>query len=269
MVKRWKIAIIGGTGGMGQILARDLKPFGDIIIISRSLEKATQISEELGVHGGVLNDCKTADIIIISVPFDNILETCQNVFKIAKSGSLIIDISAIKSVLEQISPEIPPHLSYISMHPLFGPEGAFSGNNVLLVPVKGDNWLPLLQKLLRDLKATTTIVTAEEHDLIMSKIQVAHHFMYLILVGYLSQDQIPPNFYTRSFRKTLQNFQAIEKNLNVILEIQKHNPHAEEIRNEIVAFMEQFISLDQESKIQDLLQRIDAFKNTFLSKNED
>ena len=269
MVKRWEIAIVGGTGGMGQVLVRDLKPFAEIVVISRSLEKATQIAEELGVHGGILNDCKTADIIIISIPIDNMLETCQELFKIAKPGSLIIDIAAVKSFLKEISPQIPAHLSYISMHPLFGPEGSFSGNNVLLVPLKGDKWLPILQKLLHDLKANTTIVEVEEHDLLMSKIQVAHHFMYLILAAYLGQEQIPPNFYTRSFKKTLQNFQGIEKNLNVILDIQKNNPHAEETRKEIVALMEQFITLDQEPIIQDMLNRVDAFKRTFLSKKEE
>jgi hypothetical protein len=103
----------------------------------------------------------------------------------------------------------------------------------------------------------------------MSKIQVAHHFMYLILAAYLGQEQIPPNFYTRSFKKTLQNFQGIEKNLKVILDIQKNNPHAEETRKEIVTLMEQFITLDQEPIIQDMLNRVDAFKRTFLSKKEE
>jgi len=269
MIKRWEIAIIGGTGGMGQILAKELKTFANIVIISRSPEKAAQISKKLGVHSGILNNCKTADIIIVSVPLDKILETCQEVFKIAKPGSLITDIAAVKSFLDQLSPEIPAHLSYISMHPLFGPDGSFSDNNVLLIPVKGDKWLPILQKLLENLKATTTIVTVEEHDLLMSKIQVAHHFMYLVLAAYLGQEPIPPNFYTRSFRKTLQNFQGIIKNLTVILDIQKNNPQAEETRKELAALMEQFITLNQNSKIQDLLNRIDAFTKTFLNKKED
>ena len=205
MAKRWEIAIVGGTGGMGQILAKDLKSHADVVIVSRSLEKATQISEELGVRSGVLSNCKTADIIIVSVPIDNVLETCNELFEIAKPGSLIIDIAAVKNFLEEFSPQIPAKLSYISMHPLFGPEGSFSGNNVLLIPIKANKWLPSLQKLLHDLKATSTIVTIQEHDLLMSKIQVAHHFMYLTLAAYLSQDQITPNFYTRSFKKTLQS----------------------------------------------------------------
>ena len=265
MPKRWEIAIVGGTGGMGQILTKELKPFGEIIIISRSLEKATKFAEMLGVRSGILSNSNTADIIIVSVPIENIPQICREIFTIAKPGALIIDIAAVKSFLEEIKPEIPSHLSYISMHPLFGPEGSFLENNVLLVPIKADKWLPIIQKLLKALKSTTTVITSQENDLIMSKLQVAHHFIYLILASYLGQHPIPPNFFTRSFKKTLQSFMGIEKNLTTILDIQMENPHAELTRKEINSLMEHFTSLDA-SKIQELLSRIDAFKKEYLNK---
>ncbi|MDD1777607.1 MAG: prephenate dehydrogenase/arogenate dehydrogenase family protein [Candidatus Helarchaeota archaeon] len=265
MPNRWEIAIVGGTGAMGQILTKELKPFGEIIIISRSLEKATSFSKKFGVRAGILSNCNTADIIIVSVPIENTAQTCRDLFKIAKAGALIIDIAAVKRFLEEIKSEIPTHISYISMHPLFGPEGSFSENNVLLVPVKSDNWLPLIQKMLKKLKSTTTVITSHEHDSIMSKLQVAHHFIYLILASYLGQHPISPNFYTRSFKRTLQTFIGIEKDMNAILEIQKENPHAELTRKEISSLMEHFTSLDT-SKIQELLSQIDAFKKEYLNK---
>jgi chorismate mutase / prephenate dehydrogenase len=265
MPNRWEIAIVGGTGAMGQILTKELKPFGEIIIISRSLEKATNFSKTIGVRAGILSNCNTADIIIVSVPIENTSQTCRDLFKIAKAGALIIDIAAVKSFLEEIKSEIPTHLSYISMHPLFGPEGSFSENNVLLMPVKGDNWLPIIQKILKKLKSVTTVTTSQEHDSIMSKLQVAHHFIYLILASYLSQHPISPNFYTRSFKKTLQTFLGIERNLNTILDIQKNNPNAELTRKEISSLMQHFVSLD-DSKIQELLSKINAFKTEYLNK---
>lgn len=268
MPNRWEIAIVGGTGAMGQILTKELKLFGEIVIISRSLEKATKFSKKFGVRAGILSNCNTADIIIVSVPIENTPQTCRELFKIAKAGSLIIDIAAVKNFLEEIKSEIPTRLSYISMHPLFGPEGSFFENNVLLVPVKSDNWLPLIQKMLKKLKSNITVTTSQEHDSIMSKLQVAHHFIYLILASYLGQHPISPNFYTRSFKKTLQTFLGIERNLNTILDIQKNNPNAEITRKEIISLMEHFISLDP-SKIQELLSRIDAFKSAYLDKKEE
>jgi NAD dependent epimerase/dehydratase family enzyme len=61
MPKRWEIAIVGGTGAMGQILTKELKPSGEIVIISRSLEKATKASENFRVRAGILSNCNTAD----------------------------------------------------------------------------------------------------------------------------------------------------------------------------------------------------------------
>ena len=268
MTKRWEIAIVGGTGGMGQIFAKELKPFADVIIISRSLEKAQLFSKKLGVRGGLLKDCKTADIIIISVPIENTIETCQNLFPLAKSGSLLMDLSAVKDFLKTLKPKIPPHLSYISLHPLFGPAGTFQDYNVVILPIKADNWLPHIQDLLKNLGAQTIISTIEEHDFIMSKTQVAHHFIYLMLAAFFSETEITPEFFTRSFRKTLENFSGIEKNLPAILEIQRHNPHANVTRQEFANLIQAFIELDDDTKITELLSKIKAFKKTYLGENE-
>ncbi|NVM54414.1 MAG: prephenate dehydrogenase/arogenate dehydrogenase family protein [Candidatus Helarchaeota archaeon] len=264
MNKRYEIAIVGGTGGMGQVLVRELKTHADILIISRSLEKAKKNAETFGVRGGILKDCNTADITIVSVPVEYTHDTCQKLLKILKSGSLLIDISAVKTFIEDLKPDIPENISYISMHPLFGPEGSFQDFNVILIPVKDDKWLPIIQKLLSELGALTVIATSEEHDRIMSKIQVAHHFIYLMLASYLSDSQISPKFFTRSFRKTLQNFIGIEKNLDAILEIQKLNPHAQTTRKEFVSLMEKFISLDHEKNMKELLGNIQTFKEKYL-----
>ncbi len=266
MNKRWEIAIVGGTGGMGQLFAKELKSHAEIIIISRSLEKAEAISQKLGVRSGRLQDCRTADIIIISVPIENTYETCQALFQIVKPGSLIIDIAAVKTPLEKIKAELPAHLSYISMHPLFGPEGTFRNFNVLLIPIKEDHWLPKIQELLKKLGATSAITTPEEHDLMMSKIQVAHHFMYLALAAYLSDTQIAPHFFTRSFKETLKNFESIEKNLSVILEIQHTNPYAESTREEISSLIQDLIALKQATKIKELLDKVERFKRTYFLK---
>ncbi|MFX1296231.1 MAG: prephenate dehydrogenase/arogenate dehydrogenase family protein [Promethearchaeota archaeon] len=267
MNKRWEIAIVGGTGGMGQVFTKELKAHADIIIISRSLEKAKKFSEKLGVRYGILKDCNTADIIIISVPIKNTYEICQKLFKFVKPNSLIMDISAVKTHLKKIKLEIPNRVSYISIHPLFGPEGTFKDYNVILVPLKGDNWLSIIQELFDNIGAITSTATVEEHDTIMSKIQVAHHFIYLLLASYLNDTQISPKFFTHSFQKTLETFRRIEKNLPAIMEIQQENPYAESTRKEINLITQKLISLDPE-KIHKLLSKIEMFKKIYLLKKE-
>jgi prephenate dehydrogenase len=267
MENQREIAIVGGTGGMGQVFAKELKPYADVIIISRSLEKARSVSEKLGVRGGLLQDCSTSDIIIVSVPIENTLETCQKLFNIVKHNSLIIDISAVKIHLQKIKSQIPEQIFYISMHPLFGPEGTFKDFNVILIPLKDGNWLEEIQKLLEKLGAITTTATAKEHDSIMSKIQVAHHFMYLLLGSYLSDSKISQKFFTRSFRRTLENFRGIESNLPAIMEIQQANPLAKSTRKEMSMLLNELISLDQE-KINEIIKKIEIFKKNYLLKKE-
>ncbi len=267
MTKKRQIAIIGGTGGMGQVFAKQLKSHADILIISRSLEKANRFAEKIGVQGGTLQDCSTADIVIVSVPIEHTYQTCINLFPIVKSNSLIIDISAVKTHLKKILDQIPNNISYISMHPLFGPEGSFKDYNVILVPIKDDSWLPEIKALLSKLGSLVSTITAEEHDFIMSKIQVAHHFVHLLLAAYLSESSIPPKFFTRSFKKTLSNFQGIEANLKAILEIQESNPHAEKTRTEIAALVDTLITIDKE-KLSQLTQKIQIFKQHYLEKKE-
>lgn len=267
MTKQWEIAIVGGTGGMGQIFAKELKPFADVIIISRSLEKAEKISKKIGVRGGILKDCSAADIIVVSAPIESTYNYCLKLLQIMKPGSLLIDISAVKAFIDELKDEIPNHLSYISMHPLFGPEGRFRDFNVILIPIKDEkNWLSNVEELLHKLGATTAITTPADHDLIMSKVQVAHHFIYLLLAFYLGDIQIPPNFFTRSFRKTLERFKGIATNLNTVLEIQKANPHAKTTRKELSSIIEQFVSFDDETKLKELQNKIESFKKNYLQK---
>lgn len=262
------IAIVGGTGGMGQVLVRELKPYANITIISRDLRKADQLSKKFGVQGGILNDCNTADIIIVSVPVENTPEICYKLFTISKTGSLIIDISAVKNFLLDLKPHIPQHISYISMHPLFGPEGSFRDHNVVLIPIKDNNWLNLIESLLHKLGSHIVTTSPEEHDFIMSKIQVAHHAIYLLLACYLNDWETSAKFFTRSFIKTLKNFKGIEKNLNVILEIQKFNPFANSTREELLLTLKTLLSLENEAEISNLLGKLSKFKTHFIEKIE-
>ncbi|MEM3475721.1 MAG: NAD(P)-binding domain-containing protein, partial [Candidatus Bathyarchaeia archaeon] len=70
------IAIIGGTGKIGRILVKLLQDSGGkIFICSRNLRKAEKIARKLNVESGELNIIKTVDIVFISVPIENIVET--------------------------------------------------------------------------------------------------------------------------------------------------------------------------------------------------
>lgn len=229
--KHLKVAIIGGTGGMGRILAKNLKNITKVMICSRNLEKAKSIIKKLGgnIESGLLIDCWDADIVFVSVPMDSILENCEEVVKIMKEGSLLIDLSSVKSgLIDKL--EIPEAIEYISVHFLFGPQGNFSGENIILIPVKGTLWLPKIKILFEKLGSKVFIASFEEHDFMMSKIQALFHFTILSMVIGMAKSDIKPEFYTRAFRNMIPNLKNFQNNLNVIFEIQKYNPYSKEER---------------------------------------
>ena len=229
--KNLKIAIIGGTGGMGRIFVKNLQDITKIMICSRNLEKAKLAAKELGenIESGLLSDCQDADIVFVSVPIKNVLENCARVVKIMKPGSLLIDLSSVKSALVD-KLEIPKSIEYISAHCLFGPHGNFSGENIILIPVKGKSWLPKIKLLFEKLGSKLFITSLKDHDIMMSKIQALFHFTILCMVIAMAKSNIDPNFYTRSFKKMIPNLKNLQNNLDVIFEIQKYNPYSKKVK---------------------------------------
>ncbi|MFX0139833.1 MAG: prephenate dehydrogenase/arogenate dehydrogenase family protein [Candidatus Hodarchaeota archaeon] len=242
-----KIAIIGGTGGMGRILVNNLKNISKVMICSRKLEKAQLIAKQLGdnIGSGLLTDCRNADIVIVSVPIEHILENCIRAVKIMKQDSLLIDLSSVKSGLVN-KLEIPKSIEYISAHFLFGPQGNFAGENIILIPIKGNKWLPKIKNLFEKLGSNVFIISKNEHDITMSKMQSLFHFTILCMVIAMAKSNIEPNFYTRSFKMMIPNIKNLQNNLNVIFEIQKNNPFSNKEREFFAALVNEISNLEHE-----------------------
>ena len=100
-----KIGIIGGTGGMGEGFALRWTDKHDIIIGSRSKEKASEVAENYSkkarehygedLKGSIIGDdnfelAKYSDVLILSIPYDSIPETCSKLKDIVKEDCIII-----------------------------------------------------------------------------------------------------------------------------------------------------------------------------------
>ena len=228
-----KVAIIGGAGGMGRLLAKGLKSCGLSIAI-RDLDerKEKEVARRLGV--GLLNgdSLKGFGIVIIAVPFEAIVEEALRALDRMDEGSLLIEISSIKAgVVEAIRERLPDRIEYISIHPLFGPAiRTFRGKKIVVIPIRAEKWLGAFLRIVRGMGCEAILSTAGEHDEAMAKIQALHHFSYLCLVDCLSKVGFDPRFSTESFRRTLELLRRIDNNLSAIFSIQRHNPFAGKMR---------------------------------------
>ncbi|SRR5579885_249927 len=103
------IAILGGTGDLGSGLAKCWLAAGyDVVIGSRSAEKAQAFAKELG--GKARGDsnvgaARAADVVVVAVPFASHEATLREV-KDAVQGKIVVDAAV---------PLVPPKVSVVQL----------------------------------------------------------------------------------------------------------------------------------------------------------
>jgi NADPH-dependent F420 reductase len=103
------IAILGGTGDLGSGLAKCWLTAGyDVVIGSRSAEKAQAFAKELGGSArGESNvaAAKAAEIVVVAVPFSNHEATLREI-RDAVQGKIVVDA---------VVPLVPPKVSTVQL----------------------------------------------------------------------------------------------------------------------------------------------------------
>lgn len=103
------IAILGGTGDLGSGLAKRWLAAGyDVVIGSRSAEKAQAFAKELGgkARGNDnIGAAKSAEVVIVAVPFASHEATLREV-KDAVQGKIVVDA---------VVPLVPPKVSVVQL----------------------------------------------------------------------------------------------------------------------------------------------------------
>lgn len=122
--KRPTIAVLGGTGDLGSGLAYRWAAAGyEIIIGSRSAERAANAAQELAANiegakvSGLDNKgaAKTADIVVLTVPYSN-QETSLAEVREELQGKILVDVTV---------PLIPPKVARVHVPPA-GSAGKFA-----------------------------------------------------------------------------------------------------------------------------------------------
>ena len=179
-----KILIIGGTGETGRWFAKFYKKHGFEVIIW-GINKRKDIAEGLGVKfaDDLDAEIKTSNIIMISVPINITEKTIKEIAPKAPSGSLLMDITSIKTgPMDAMLKYAPENVEILGTHPMFGPSiPDIRGQIVIFTPVEGRStkWLPIIRSLYEDNGAHIEILHASEHDRMMAVVQGLTHFAYI------------------------------------------------------------------------------------------
>ena len=180
-----KIAIIGGSGKMGQLFARFLLQDGnEVIIAGRNWKKLLEAGQQLGAEvASTVEAVKNARVVIVSVPIDSFEEVIEQISPHIRSGQVFIDISSVKVLPVEIMHKHIKNGVVLGVHPMFGPSATGLTNHTFVLTPTSDSERALAQKAKEYLEsrgAITVPMAPGEHDDIMSIALGLSHFIGLV-----------------------------------------------------------------------------------------
>jgi len=165
VLRNYTIGIIGGHGQIGTYFSSIFS--SDIINV---------IVSDLNTILTNVNVAKSSDIIIISVPIDKTVDVIKEIIPFLTENQLIIDMTSIKMETSEIMKQSKADI--IGLHPMFNPSvGSIAKQTMIITPVRDrNNWLSVIQGYFEEKNVKLKITTPENHDRMMSLIQVLIHF---------------------------------------------------------------------------------------------
>src|SRR5688500_11119762 len=164
------VAVVGGHGGMGTIMARLFGDLGHQVIVS-DLDTPLSAGDAASV----------ADVVVVSVPIDVTEDVIRHVGPRVRADALLMDVTSIKhgpvtGMLEST------RASVVGTHPMFGPSvHSLQGQRVVVCRARGDAWADWVVRSFGARGLVITETTAEAHDRAMSVVQVLTHFQTQVL----------------------------------------------------------------------------------------
>ena len=239
------MTIIGGTRGLGKWMAEHLNGDFNITITSRNKTSGQKVAQEIGVNysNDNIDAIKDADIILFSVPIENMVDTIKDVAPHAPEGSLLMDVASVKTEASQaLSDYAPKNAEILPCHPMFGPRvPSLKRQIVVLTPVKdrSTNWLAVVKEYLIKMDCEIVLTTPEEHDKYMSIVQGLTHFSYISLASTIKKLNINVKK-SRSFSSPVYSLmldmisRIVYQNPYLYYSIQKNNHETTNARKTLI-----------------------------------
>ena len=179
-----RILILGGTGETGSWFARYFKDKGYEVAVWGPSGRV-DVAERLGVPFAhdMMAEAKRSDIVLVSVTIEKTVEVIRQVAPLMRPGSLIMDVTSIKSEpVRAMKAYAPVGVEALGTHPMFGPSMlSMRGQTIILTLVeeKTGHWLNEISSLFQSDGAHVEVLGPEEHDRIMAVVQALTHFAYI------------------------------------------------------------------------------------------
>jgi chorismate mutase/prephenate dehydrogenase len=164
------VAILGGHGQMGGLLARLFGDMGHhVMIVDRDTELTAQTA------------AASADVVVVSVPIEATESVIRDVGPHLRPEALLMDITSIKEApVQQML--AATSASVVGTHPMFGPGvHSLQGQRMVVCRARGDQWADWVTQTFAARGLVVTEATPLQHDRAMSVVQVLTHFQTQVL----------------------------------------------------------------------------------------
>ena len=159
------IAVVGGRGSMGALLARMFGDLGHSVLVT---------DHETDLTPG--DAAEVADVTVISVPIDATDSVIREVGPRLRPDSLLMDVTSVKSEPMRTMLE-STRAGVVGTHPMFGPSvHSLQGQRVVVCRGRGDHWAQWVSSMFTARGLAVVEATPEHHDRMMATVQVLTHF---------------------------------------------------------------------------------------------
>jgi len=174
------VAIIGGHGGMGRVMARLFEDLGNAVMIADVDTELTPVEA-----------AKLADVVVVSVPIEVTEQVIREVGPHVREDALLMDVTSIKEGPLRAMME-STRASVVGTHPMFGPSvHSLQGQRVVVCAGRGERWEGWLRRAFGARGLSVTDATAEQHDRAMAVVQVLNHYQTQVLGLTLARFGVP------------------------------------------------------------------------------
>jgi len=181
-----RIAVIGGSGNMGRWFARfALKEGHQVTITGRNRVKLREAGKQIGVEVTTDNieAVKSSQVILISVPIDNIEAVVEQIGPHTNTEQLIVDITSVKVLPMAAMHRHIKSRKVLGMHPMFGPGARDIANRSFMLTPTNEEEKTIAERAreyLEDREARVTLISPEEHDEVMTVVLGLSHFIAIV-----------------------------------------------------------------------------------------
>jgi len=173
------IGIIGGKGRMGRLFKDFFKDRGIRVHVS-----------DIGTSLSNIELVEKSDIIMVSVPIDVTEKVIKEILPYIPKHKALMDFTSVKTM--PVKAMMKGRCEVLGMHPMFGDSNPISGQTVILCPTrKSGKWANWISEFLKDNGAIIQIMTAKEHDKLMSTAQGLIHFADISFANALRMTKTP------------------------------------------------------------------------------